>query len=249
LGRDWDYRLNYLGEGIKLEPATDPQGGPVSGPYWKLVQARWLDDKEAGGASHIFVKALDADGNPLENAAFIVGRPDAQDPVVTKGPIDHYWGNYTMYALLGTYYVDMTEGGHPSERVTNVGLGTEEVPDAWTNTAFRFTFQLVEGEEIEVPPEPPEPERPPEPEVPVPEQELAELHQALREAAQEHIIPLDSDAPLYQYARQHDLGQRLSAEFTCDHKGVEYTVQAFEKGMVYAPTSQWDQVTHAENEG
>lgn len=144
-GRNWDYRLNYLGEGVKLEPATDPQGGPASGFYWKLVEARWLDKEEAGGATHIFVKALDADGSPMENAAFVVARPDARDRVTTKGPIDSFWGNYAMYALLGTYSVEMIEGGYPSERVTGAGLGTEEVPDAWTSTAFRFTFQLVEG--------------------------------------------------------------------------------------------------------
>ncbi len=152
LGRDWDIRLNYLGAGIKLRPFTDAGGGPVSGPYWRLVKARWLDKQEAAGGSYILVKALDLDGSPLENAAFVVSRADAQDPVTTKGPIDGYWGNYTMYALLGTYAVEMTEGGHSSERVTGVGLGTEEVPGAWASTSFRFTFQLVEeggGVEVE----------------------------------------------------------------------------------------------------
>jgi hypothetical protein len=143
LGRNWDFRLNFLGAGVKLEPASSPQGIAAGSPYWKLVEARWLDKEEATGASHIFVKALDADGKPLENATFAVARPDARDLVTTKGPVDGFWGNYTMYGLLGTYSVEMTEGGYPSERVTDVGLGTEEVPDAWTSTAFRFTFQLV----------------------------------------------------------------------------------------------------------
>ena len=116
----------------------------AAGPRWKLVEAKWLNEAEARGASQIFVKALDKDGNPLENAAFAVARPGAEDPVVTKGPIDDYWGNYTMYGMLGTYTVRMTEGGHPSEQVVGVGLGTEEVPNGWANTAFRFTFQLVE---------------------------------------------------------------------------------------------------------
>jgi hypothetical protein len=105
LGDKWDYRLNYLGAGVKLEsaPVTAPEVEVAAvGSYWKLVEAKWLDVEEAAGASHIFVKALDAEGEPLENVAFVVSRPDAQDTVMTKGPIDGFWGNYTMYAMLGT---------------------------------------------------------------------------------------------------------------------------------------------------
>jgi hypothetical protein len=234
LGRDWDYRLNYLGEGIKLEPATDPQGGAVHGTYWKLVEAKWLDDQEAGGASQVFVKALDAQGNPLENASFVVIRPDAQDSVRTKGSIDGFWGNYTMYGLLGTYVVEMTEGSHPSERVTGVGLGTEEVPDAWINTAFRFSFQLTGdeagGEEI-----------------PVLAAEEA-LHMALREAARAHLAARSPRGKFYRYARKHDLGRRRSQDFSFEHEGTKYTAQVFQRGIIYAPVGQWDQVTHAERE-
>lgn len=267
LGLNWDYRLNYLGEGVKLEaaPATD-------GPYWKLVEARWLNQDEAGGSAYIFVKVLGMDGEPLENAAFVVSRIDASDPVTTKGPIDGFWGNYAMYGLLGTYTVEMTEGGYPSERVTGVGLGAEETPNAWSNTAFRFTFQLVEevrgevetipGAEAEVETAPAvtaeaevpapvsevQPEAPPE-EIavaPTEAEKLTALHQVVLEAAKPHIIPLDPGTPFQQYARQHNLGERLSAEFTFEHKWVLYSAQTFEKGVVYAPANRLDQMTHAE---
>lgn len=264
-GRLWDYRLNYLGEGIKLEPATDPQGQPADGLYWKLVEARWLNEEEARGASQIFVKALDANGDPLENAAFVVGRVDAQDPVLTKGPIDKFWGNYTMFGLLGTYSVEMTEGGHPSERVTGVGLGTEEVPNAWTNTAFRFTFQLVEretqpvaistGEPTTEPVQPEEPapvelgELEPEPSPPAPAQpELMALSQVLLQATKSHLAARSPRGKFYRYAREHGLGSRKSHDFSFEHAGIKYTAQAFETGIVYAPVGQWDQVTHAEYE-
>ncbi|GAB4543066.1 MAG: hypothetical protein Kow0063_35840 [Anaerolineae bacterium] len=275
-GRDWDYRLNYLGEGIKLEPVTGPQAA-TAGPRWKLVQARWLNEKEARGASQIFVKALDKDGNPLENAAFVVARPGASDPVVTKGPIDDYWGNYTMYGLLGTYTVSMTEGSHPSEKVSGVGLGTEEVPNAWANTAFRFTFQLVEGDEEvvatgrpgetgpEIPTEvtgpgvvtptpdvtsPGEGEVRPEPQPSRPAQpEQTALHQVLRAAAQSHLSAASPRGKYYHYARKHALGNRLSGDFTFEHAGIRYTAQVFEKAIIYAPVGQWDQVTHIAYEG
>ncbi len=269
LGRDWDYRLNYLGKGVKLEPASAPLGGSVSGPYWKLVEARWLDPEESGGASHIFAKALDTDGNPLENAAFIVSRPDAQDLVRTKGSVDSFWGNYTMYGLLGTYAVEMSEGGHASERVTGVGLGTEEVPGAWTSTAFRFTFQLVEDEggevgafegteESLVPAEAGQPRTPPEtgrPGLPPAEAQAAErarllrLQHSLLEAAQTHLAGLSPRGKYYRYARKHALGKRQSNDFTFEHKGTRYTAQVFEKGIVYAPVGEWDQLTHISREG
>jgi hypothetical protein len=264
-GRNWDYRLNYLGEGIGLEPATDPQGQPLAGPYWRLVEAKWLPEEEARGASQIFVKALNVNGDPMEDAAFVVGRVDAQDPVVTKGPIDKFWGNYTMFGLLGTYTVEMTEGGHPSERVTGVGLGTEEVPNAWTNTAFRFTFQLAERERETVvvstakPTEPAEPEEPtpaapseeepqPSPSTPV-EPELTALRQVLLEATQSHLAARSPRGKFYRYARKHGLGRRKSHDFSFKHAGIKYTAQAFETGIVYAPVGQWDQITHAEYEG
>jgi hypothetical protein len=256
LGHDWDARLNYLG--VKLEPARQATGGvsaagdgQASGLYWKLVAGRWLNQEEAHGASQIFVKALDAHGDPIENATFVVKRPDAQDQARTKGAIDSYWGNYTMYGMLGTYKVEMAEGGYPSEQVIGVGLGTEELPNAWSNTAFRFTFQLTEGKHhpevtgastsaggtapsvIETAPT-----------APAGPEELSELARALRKAAQPHIMPLDPNSPLFVYARQHELGERLSDIFMFEHAGTRYSVQVFETGIVYAPADKPDQVTH-----
>jgi hypothetical protein len=274
LDRNWDFRLNYLGAGVKLEPPVGPLGETAGSPYWKLVGARWLDKEEAAGASHIFVKALDADDNPMENAAFAVARPDARESVMTKGPADGFWGNYAMYGLLGTYSVEMAQGGYPSERVTGVGLGTEEVPDAWTSTAFRFTFQLVTrddggaatnelteaatgpssaglvSEPTEAPAPPPGPGQPErvQPPRPTEAERIADLHRALLEAAKPHIIPLNPDAALYKYARRHRLGERLSDEFTIEREGIKYVAQVFERGIAYAPVGQWDQVTHVKHE-
>jgi hypothetical protein len=294
LGRDWDSRLNYLGKGIKLQPVTDPQGEPVVGRHWKLVEARWLNEEEARGASQIFVKALDLDGTPLENAAFVVGRPDARDPVVTKGAIDGFWGNYTMFGVLGTYFVEMTEEDYPSERVTGVGLGKEEVPDAWANTAFRFTFQLVEGgsgkpvaitsdeatadaetvaaereagttavaEALPMRDEAPpmRDEAPPAPDTVQPEAQptgstaaegarLVALDQVLLGAARSHISALSPRGKFYTYARKQALGKRRSYDFTFEYRGIKYTAQVFEHGIIYAPVGRWDKVTHVKYEG
>jgi hypothetical protein len=263
LGRDWDARLNYIG--VNLEPASQAMGEASagggeqgSGLYWKLIKAVWLNQEEARGASQIFVKALDAHGQPMEDATFVVKRPDAQDQAKTKGAIDDYWGNYTMYGLLGTYRVEMAEGSYPSEQITGVGLGTEELPNAWTNTAFRFTFQLTDRGEGK---HKAETEEAPAASVGTPSsvtektssrqagasersEELSDLARALRQAAQPHIIPLDPHSPMFVYARQHKLGERLSDVFTSEHAGTSYLVQVFEKGIVYSPIDQPDQVSH-----
>jgi hypothetical protein len=265
LGRNWDVRLNYLGAGVKLSPAP-----ATGGPTWKLVEAKWLNEKESGGGRYILVKALGRDGNPLENAAFVVGRPGARDVVRTKGAPDGFWGNYTMYGLLGTYTVEMTEGDHPSEQVTGVGMGTEEVPNAWNNTSFRFTFQLVENvgpavvaagetqpvtvasttsvaadetQPVAITSLPPVAAGPSEA-----DKQLA-LRRAVLEAAESRSIPANPDSTLYKYARQHALGEPVSLEFTLDHEGVSYTAQAYAKGVVYAPTGRPDQVAHVESGG
>lgn len=226
LGRNWDCRLKYLG--IQLEPAPD-----TSGPYWKLVKAQWYDEDEVVGAGYIFVKALDAEGKPIENATFIVARHDASDQVPTKGAIDGYWGNYAMYGCLGTYKVRMNHLGYPSETVTGLGLGLEDAPRLWTRTAFRLTFQLTrpnpsnDGDRL-----PDEAER------------QAALRKAVIHAAKPHLIPLDPSTPFHQYARRHALGERLSTEFTFEHEGVQYRAQAFVKGVVYAPRHALDQMSH-----
>ncbi len=234
LGRNWDCRLKYLG--VTLEPAPTTGGsGSGTSPYWKLVEAQWYDEEESLAAGYIFVKALDQEGNPIEDATFIVARPDASEQLPTKGSIDGYWGNYAMYAVLGTYSVRMSMGGpealpYPSETVVGLGLGLEDAHRLWARTAFRLTFQLVKPQAA--PGGSDEAEK------------LAALRKAALEAARIHIIPLNASSPLHLYARQHELGERLSAEFMLEHSGVQYRAQAFVKGVVYAPSNAPDQISH-----
>jgi len=224
LGRKWDCRLNVLG--VKVE--TPPE---CTGLYWRLMEARWLDEEEATGASHVFIRVLDQQGVPLENARFTVYRQGAFDHAFTKGAIDAYWGNYPMFGALGSYRVAVTHGDRPSQAVTGLGLGLEDNPRLWTRTAFRLIFQLVQAAEDDV-------GRHNE------DERLTALRKAVLEAASNYIIPLNPDAALYRYAQQHALGGRLSAEFTLDHHEVSYTAQAYERGVAYAPTGEWNHVAY-----
>ena len=165
-----------------------------------------------------------------------------------------------MYGLLGTYTVEMAEGDHPSEQVTGVGMGTEEVPNAWNNTSFRFTFQLVQdvgpasvtsmtaGETQPVAVSSATPVTPVAAGPSEADKQLA-LRQAVLEAAESHSIPANPDSALYKYARQHALGEPVSLEFTLEHAGATYTAQVYAKGVVYASTERPDQVAHIESQG
>ena len=57
--RRWDGRLGQLG--IRLEEAEVATGGQ----YWRLVEAVWQDEKEAGGKHHIYVEVVDEQGQPV----------------------------------------------------------------------------------------------------------------------------------------------------------------------------------------
>jgi hypothetical protein len=140
MGQAWDNRLKYLGVELKRTKVVEV-------PHWKLVQAQWQDEDEVVGPGYIFVKALGLNGEPLEGVKFTVARPGGADMAETKGSIDGYWGNYAMYAFLGTYNVWISSrDGQPSDEVTGLGFGLEDNPKVWTRTAFRLTFQLTPKE-------------------------------------------------------------------------------------------------------
>ena len=134
-----DPRFDTLHPPVLFEPVADPALA-----HWRLVEARWADEKEAQGRTYIFVKALDEEGQGLENAQFLVDRGDVIDEVETKGPIDNHLGNYFMTGWLGTYTVSMGEGNLPSDKLLNVGIGDGH---AAIRTSFYLTFQRVAAQQ------------------------------------------------------------------------------------------------------
>jgi hypothetical protein len=139
-GRDFDDRFKYLEPQVLLEPVADE-----TKPHWRLIEARWADEDEAAGKAYTYVKALDESGEPIEGAFFQADRGDAIDRAETKGRWDDYWGNYLITGLLGTYEISMDEGNLPSDKLINVGMGTEESPQEYIATSFFLTFQKVQG--------------------------------------------------------------------------------------------------------
>ncbi|MFQ5577658.1 MAG: carboxypeptidase-like regulatory domain-containing protein [Anaerolineae bacterium] len=141
----WDYRLVYLGEGIRVQAAD------TNGPRWKVESGLWqaqgdVNPDQALPPGYIMVKVLDETGDPIPDAAVEILRPGDDDPVIdtimTKGEPDHFLGNYRMSATLGTYTVSVSHRGYPSDRVQNVGLGGEEPDALFDQSSFLFTFRL-----------------------------------------------------------------------------------------------------------
>ncbi len=154
--RTFDDRLKYLEPQVLLEPVADQ-----TKPHWRLIEVRWADEKEAGGKAYVFVKALDKNGDALEGAVFQADRGDAVDRAETKGQWDQYWGNYLMTGLLGTYRISIAQDDLPSDTLTNVGMGTEDLPRAYEATSFFLTFQKAPG--VSAPPAPSSPLTAPRP--------------------------------------------------------------------------------------
>jgi hypothetical protein len=163
----WDYRLRYLGSGIRVEEASG------EGPVWQVVEGYWQDKNERNPVQpltpgYIMVKVLDENGQPIPDARVEIHRGDVADVIMTKGEIDAYLGNYQMTGRLGTYSVKVLQQGYPSDRVLNVGLGGEEPGTGFDPTSFFFIFQLKKQPEAGPGPgEDPQPPQPPEPEPPV----------------------------------------------------------------------------------
>ena len=60
----WDERLDWLGVTLELANAA--------GPRWRLIKARWMNEKESGGKHHIYVDVLDEHGDRIIGQAVTV---------------------------------------------------------------------------------------------------------------------------------------------------------------------------------
>lgn len=131
----WDSRLDQLG--VVLRPAAVAPGQR----YWRLIEARWANEEEAGGRHHIFVNVLDEAGNRIVGVPIKVLWRDGAVTGVTedKAPGDYSY-NFQMYAPGNSYDLAIDDGT-PSDYVAGMGLGDIE-RRAWKiHVAYYLTFQ------------------------------------------------------------------------------------------------------------
>lgn len=135
--RAWDGRLDALG--VRVEEAGVPSGQP----YWRLIEARWQDEQEAGGKHHIYVEVLDEGGQRVVGHPVTVYWGGGGDTLPTENkPAPEYAFNYPMYKAGNSYNVKVE--GLPSDAIVGIGLGTPGDHRYFTiHTNFLLTFQKV----------------------------------------------------------------------------------------------------------
>jgi hypothetical protein len=132
--RQLDARLSALNVGV------EPAGVRPGQSYWRLTEARWASESEAGGGHSIFINVVDEGGNRLVGLPVEIRWESGSLTVMTEDkPINEYAANFPMYNTLGSYAVSIA--GLPSDLVVGLGLGSIEQPDFKVHTCFYLTFQ------------------------------------------------------------------------------------------------------------
>jgi hypothetical protein len=131
-----DPRLAALN--VRVEPVFVGLGQP----YWRLVRARWTDERESAGKHSIYVEVLDANGNRAVGQQVVFQWADGSLVLPVENPPPPDWPvNFPMYNTLGSYAASLS--GAPSDRLVGMGLGTADAPDFTIHTCFYLTFRLA----------------------------------------------------------------------------------------------------------
>lgn len=132
--RAWDSRLDQLG--VTLQEANVASGQQ----YWRLVDAYWADEIQSGGKHHIYVEALDENGNRVIGQPIRVTWSEGSLSGATedKAPPDYAY-NFQMYAAGYAYTVNVE--GAPSDQISGAGLGSIEQRTYGIHTSYYLTFQ------------------------------------------------------------------------------------------------------------
>ncbi len=90
--------------------------------YWRLIEARWEDEQQAGGKHHIYVDVLDESGNRLVGQPVTVWWGDGNYTAALEDkPAPDLGFNYMMYASGYAYNVKVE--GLPSDIARGAGMG------------------------------------------------------------------------------------------------------------------------------
>jgi len=132
--RNWDGRLSQLGMNV-----ADASVAPGQ-PFWRLIEAKWEDEQEAGGRHHIFIEVLDEGGNRVVGAPLTIFWSGGSESGQTedKNPPDYAY-NYPMY-MAGNSYGAKVEG-MPSDVMQGMGLGTPDLPFHTVHTNVKLIYQ------------------------------------------------------------------------------------------------------------
>jgi hypothetical protein len=225
--------------GVQIRPVSDPNAQK----YWRVVGVHHLTGSENMGNHHVYVDVLDEEGRRINGSRLILTQ-DGAAPVfaVVDKPANEAGTNFPMWS--STRATVAVQDALPSEAV--MGLRSdhadEGVGNTWGHHSFYIVFQRATKPAPDsgtttgggtTTPEQPEPE--PQPQIP-------SLPEVIAQAGQPLIIPLNPDAGFYKFAKQQDLGERLTREYDVEHEGRNYRAQIYEKGIVYAEVGDWGNI-------
>lgn len=136
----WDERLDALS--VNFVPAIVPVGGE----FWRLYEARWLDEREATGRHHIFVDVVDAQQRRFQEREVRIrvstdGSLTACMPAVDPNIQRPFGADCPMFSS-GFAYTVAVDDSLPSDRVERLGLGTIEDRFAPIHTSYILRFRL-----------------------------------------------------------------------------------------------------------
>ena len=130
------HRPAHSAVGLHVEDAQVAPGQQ----YWRLIEARWEDEQQAGGKHHIYVDVLDENGNRIVGQPVTVfwGDGNYTAPLEDK-PAPDLGFNYQMYASGYAYNVKIE--GLPSDIVRGAGMGDLANRFKGIHVAYYFIYQ------------------------------------------------------------------------------------------------------------
>ena len=216
---------------------------------WKLVEARHADpNREFGGDQHVYIEALDENGQKLRGVQAQVEQGD-QVHTATLDKSQHEPG--TNWPLWKGTRVFVSMLGAPSERVGPLHTEMSAYKEGdWHHHTWYLVFQrqLADGAPI-VEPEPvpetgaPEDDNPAEPIHTGPVSlDPSTLEQVRHESWRQVQVAFNRHSSFADYARRRNLGAPLTNEY--DVGG--YRAQGFCGGIVYARIGDWNNIEHVD---
>jgi len=132
----WDNRLTQ--RGVTITTLLPPPGEL----YWRLVAAKWYDERESAGKHHVFMDLLDENGKRLVGAKVKITWNGGETVVLCEAkPGEPYGANYPMHNLAPAFNAQPIGG--VADKVMGMGLGSIEDPNHGIHTSYGFVWQLV----------------------------------------------------------------------------------------------------------
>jgi hypothetical protein len=233
--------------------ASVQRAGVAAGTtYWKLIEARHADpNREFGGDQHVYIEALDEQGNKLRNVqAQIEAGSEVHHPTLDKN-LQEPGTNWPLWRG-SQVFVSMRDAASDRVGPLHTEMGAYKGGDLFHHTWYLvFQRARADGQPVEELPAPPVAEEPPAPPVTPPDPagpgtgdssalDDATLRTIREESWRQVHVAFNRDSSFARYARQHNLGAPLTNEYDAG----AFRAQGFAGGIVYARIGDWANIRH-----